>query len=238
MEIAHRDWGPRTIDIIRNLIHGGFTFNTLAAYLPPTGYIPPPQRQSDVLGHCPCGFSPGLNEYLSYEHRQDSFLHLVKGRAAILAGGLIACFAREVVDPYNVLDGPTKRALHGQQALCVWDPRQSAAFWDDELTEDEIDLICGTYEIATGKFAQYAIRSWWPRPISWKSSGLNVGYWSSDAENWFQSHMKGILETPGSVKPLSNNQWRSVLKFNTDSPKLSHKNDLLAAEYLRSFLHF
>ncbi|KAJ4464158.1 hypothetical protein C8R41DRAFT_745384, partial [Lentinula lateritia] len=67
-------------------------------------------------------------------------------------------------------------------------------FWDDKLTDEEMDLICGSYEVATGSEGQQqtAIKSWWPRSGSWRSCGLNCGYWSSDAEDWFRNRLDQI----------------------------------------------
>ncbi|KAJ3898862.1 hypothetical protein F5879DRAFT_811883 [Lentinula edodes] len=172
MEIARRRWGPKTTDIVQRLIQEGFSFNTLSPYLPPTNQVLPPQRRSVVLGRRPSNFNPGLAEYLAYEYRRNSFLRSTRGRAAILAGGIIARLARRIVDENDVFDGPTDEALHGQQALCVWDKTQPAAFWDDSLSEDEVDLICGSYEVATGKsFLRYqrahhtnsGARKTWPK---------------------------------------------------------------------------
>ena len=33
---------------------------------------------------------------------------------------------------------------------------------------------------------QVSQTSWWPSDLVWASSGLNVGYWSSSCEEWFQ----------------------------------------------------
>ncbi|KAJ3803677.1 hypothetical protein F5876DRAFT_17184, partial [Lentinula aff. lateritia] len=66
-------------------------------------------------------------------------------------------------------------------------------FWDDQLTLEEMDLICGSYEVATDGIQQTAIRSWWPRSGAWKSCGLNCGFWSEDAEDWFLTRLHKIL---------------------------------------------
>ncbi|KAJ3870354.1 hypothetical protein F5051DRAFT_303309, partial [Lentinula edodes] len=85
---------------------------------------------------------------------------------------------------------------------------------------------------------QYAKRSWWPRLISWKSSGFNCGYWSNDAEDWFQQRLNTIRHSSDSIQLLTNNQWRSALKFNKDAPRLSKSNNQISAEYLQSFIQF
>ncbi|KIK58426.1 hypothetical protein GYMLUDRAFT_110556, partial [Collybiopsis luxurians FD-317 M1] len=63
---------------------------------------------------------------------------------------------------------------------------------DDSLTEEEINLITGTYEIPTGIEEQVQLVSWWPRPSTWQDSGLNTGFWSHDTEEWYQTWLKMI----------------------------------------------
>ncbi|KAJ3871399.1 hypothetical protein F5051DRAFT_340943, partial [Lentinula edodes] len=147
------------------------------------------------LGFRPAGFLPNLQDYQAYEVVRNEFLRSARGRAALLGGGIVARLARDIVNKHDVYDGPTVHALQeGEHALC-------RAFWDDQLTSEETDLICGTYEVATGMegIQQTATRSWWPRPNSWKTCGLNCGYWSKDAESWFQKRMTNIHNATGSV---------------------------------------
>jgi hypothetical protein len=35
--------------------------------------------------------------------------------------------------------------------------------------------------------------SLWPKPSAWSRSGKNVGYWSPDAEEWFQCRVAYLL---------------------------------------------
>ncbi|KAJ3928450.1 MAG: hypothetical protein NXY57DRAFT_902015, partial [Lentinula lateritia] len=93
-------------------------------------------------------FRPGLDEYCLYEYRRDSFLRSMRGRAAILADGLIARLACGVIDENDVFEGPADEAKHG---VCVSDSRLQVTFWDHELTGDEEDLICGCYEVWAGE---------------------------------------------------------------------------------------
>ncbi|KAJ3897150.1 hypothetical protein F5879DRAFT_785075, partial [Lentinula edodes] len=53
---------------------------------------------------------------------------------------------------------------------------------------------------------QTAIRSWWPRSGSWKSCGLNCGFWSEDAEDWFLKHLHKILHTE-QVSVMTGQEW-------------------------------
>lgn len=153
MEIARRKWGPQTEDIIKCLIEEGIPFNTLMASHPPRMSLSMPFRKPAMLGFRPVGFAPTLQDYNSYELVRNDFLRSARGRAALLAGGIIARLARGIVDANDVYDGPTGHALHeGEQALCVWEAGQTCAFWDDNLTNEEMDLICGSYEVATGSY--------------------------------------------------------------------------------------
>ncbi|KAJ3721388.1 hypothetical protein DFJ43DRAFT_1004458 [Lentinula guzmanii] len=194
-----------------------------------------PRRQHAILGFRPAGFSPTLQDYHAYEVLRDDFLCSARGRAALLAGGIVARLARDAVNEQDVYDGPTENALQeGEHVLCVWEEGKHFALWDDNLTEEEIDLICGTYEVATGMdgIHQTAARSWWPRPGAWRSCGLNCGYWSRDAESWFQNRLN-VIRAPGqSLALMTIPEWHSRLKFHK-AHTLSKKNEGLALEYLK-----
>ncbi|KAJ3710638.1 hypothetical protein DFJ43DRAFT_1009176 [Lentinula guzmanii] len=151
MEIARRRWGPGTEDILKCLINEGMPFNTLRASHSPRERMVMPRRRPALLGFRSAGFSPTLQDYRSYEVLRDAFLRSARGRAALLAGGIVARLARDAVNDQDVYDGPTENALQeGEHVLCVWEEGKDHAFWDDHLTQEEIDLICGAYEVATG----------------------------------------------------------------------------------------
>ncbi|KAF9071896.1 hypothetical protein BDP27DRAFT_1497764 [Rhodocollybia butyracea] len=172
LEIARRNWGPKTVDIMKCLLKEGVPFRTLKPYTRPQQYIAPPTRRVGALGIRPAGFSPRMEEYRAYEHRRNEFLRSARGRAALLSGGLVARLARDIVNENDVFDGPTVNALtSSEKAFCLWDQTQNHAFWDDKLTEEEVDLICGTYEVVTDGTMQTSFRSWWPRPAAWKVCG-------------------------------------------------------------------
>ncbi|KAJ3850684.1 hypothetical protein EV368DRAFT_44759 [Lentinula lateritia] len=258
MEIARREWGPMTENIITCLIEHGMPFNTLMASYPPRKYRAIPCRRPAMLGLRPATFKPTLQDYRGYEILRDDFLCSARGPAALLAGGIISRLAREVVDVNDVCDGPTGHALQeGEYSLCVWEMGQNRAFWDDQLTNEEMDLICGSYEVVTGTclsssrifciksplgvvskdgIEQTAIRSWWPRSGSWRSCGLNCGYWSKDAEDWFQARLRKMRDPNETVKLMTSQKWHSQLKFKK-AHVLSHKNDQFATEYLKKKCH-
>ncbi|KAJ4469377.1 hypothetical protein C8J55DRAFT_492089 [Lentinula edodes] len=241
MEISRRKWGPGTEDIIKQLINQGMSFNTLMPSYPPRHHRSIPCRRPAMLGFRPVGFVPTLQDYRSYEAARNDFLRSARGRAALLAGGIIARLARGVVNENDIYDGPTEHALQkGERALCVLEEGASRAFWDDQLTLEEMDLICGSYEVATGFISkdgiqQTAIRSWWPRSGAWKSCGLNCGFWSEDAEDWFLTRLHKILHMDV-LSVMTGQEWRAKLKFRK-AHSLSNKNDCLSKEYLKTQYH-
>ncbi|KIJ45384.1 hypothetical protein M422DRAFT_166875 [Sphaerobolus stellatus SS14] len=54
--------------------------------------------------------------------------------------------------------------------------------------------------------------SWWPKPNIWRHSGLDVGYWSSGCEKWFQDRKERIRK--GDARLKSTEAWRSSLARN------------------------
>ncbi|KAL0562979.1 hypothetical protein V5O48_019099, partial [Marasmius crinis-equi] len=113
------------------------------------------------------------------------------------------------------------------------------AFLDVQLTEDEINLVCGVYEVATGPILgngtyQTAEMSWFPKPAAWKGSGLNCGYWTQDTEVWYQDRLQKIQA--GNAQLFTNHKWRELVKFNKNVRKAHDKANELAKEYLHKRL--
>ncbi|KIJ24890.1 hypothetical protein M422DRAFT_126992, partial [Sphaerobolus stellatus SS14] len=59
--------------------------------------------------------------------------------------------------------------------------------------------------------------SWWPKPNIWKHSGLDVGYWSTGCEKWFQDRKLRIQKEDVQLK--SSERWRSSLVRNRQTKK-------------------
>ncbi|KAF8226420.1 hypothetical protein L208DRAFT_1302020 [Tricholoma matsutake] len=103
-------------------------------------------------------------------------------------------------------------------------------FCDDQLTESEMDLISGVYKVYTGMATQTADCSWWPKQSVWELCGLNVGYWSSDCEIWFQSHLTSIRQGDAVLK--SSQEWRKCLALTKDAPRLARAMAKVADAYI------
>jgi len=78
-----------------------------------------------------------------------------RGRAALLRGGIVARIAREHIAIDSALLGPSSAVIAHRLGMHVTDPR-GLEFWDDDLTENEIGIICGVHRCFTGmSFGNY-----------------------------------------------------------------------------------
>jgi hypothetical protein len=153
LEIMRRHWGPDLTLIMHQLLDRGIPFNTCIPDRPPPTRILPlrPVSRYNGLGYRPPKYTPDKVDYAAYESIRDQFLTSARGRAAMLMGGIVARLAREVVTYENVSYGPSDDVVGN--GLCLWDGHQSSpAYWDDRLTEDEVNVICGVYKVDTGEF--------------------------------------------------------------------------------------
>ncbi|KAG2063132.1 hypothetical protein BDR04DRAFT_1039094 [Suillus decipiens] len=73
-------------------------------------------------------------------------------------------------------------------------------YFNDDLLEEEVDFMCGMCTPVSFSClhqqrclclhnnlddGNVEIASWWPRPYTWATSGLNIGFWSGWCEAWF-----------------------------------------------------
>jgi hypothetical protein len=105
-----------------------------------------------VLGWRPKGHKPTVNEYNFYEcYRKAFFDDHPHSRSAHTKGAIIWRLALEAAGhraEQYVLDGPSEVLDHG---ACMELEESAESLWDDELSEAEMDLICGVYKYATGE---------------------------------------------------------------------------------------
>jgi hypothetical protein len=119
-------------------------------------------------------------------------------------------------------------------------------FWDDDLSEQELDLICGVYKVFTGQYSfsyfqadflniflgkgSPADNSWWPKANVWKNSGLNVGYWSPACGHFYQKRLEKIIRGEADLKNSSD--WRSALKNRKQTRLLISANEKFASQLI------
>jgi hypothetical protein len=131
------------VDIARSLLHRGMSFNTLL----PLKDIPRPLPHSDL--YIPMrlsGYTFTKRDYDAYLHQRAAILSSAAGRAALLQGGILWRLAVPEISVDSVLRGPSPSA----DGVSVEDPDLGNRLWDDQLSENAILLICGTYKCFTG----------------------------------------------------------------------------------------
>jgi hypothetical protein len=81
-----------------------------------------------------------------------------QGRAALLRGGIIGRIAKEYLSKDGVLDGPSVEVTAHRVGYIAPSGNDNTRFCDDQLTDNEIAIICGTYSLYTGEFQFFYLR--------------------------------------------------------------------------------
>ncbi|TFK59526.1 hypothetical protein BDN72DRAFT_865078 [Pluteus cervinus] len=202
--------------------------------LQPQPYIPqptPPSRTFPILlpGH---EFTSG--DYEIYVRQRTAFLRSPRGRAALLSGGYLWRFAVEAVSIQQALLGPSKDripVLTANKHPIRVPSKPGYVFYDDQLTEYETLLLCGTYVCYTGQGRQITLMSWWP-PVSIfeKPNGTNFHRWTPQNEEEYQRRLLKILN--GKEKPRPVKKWRELVSGNNRTKDLNQGIEVLAISFL------
>jgi len=149
--LRRHDWTRSRYSLAQNLLARGMPFRTMVPLSIDAGISDRP-----VYIHRPrqVGYIPDKYDYFEYEYKLKSFLlEQVHARATLLRGGIVWRLAREVIgdrlDQYVVL-GPSENVhIFGSPLrLSSIDP----PVWDDDLSDAELNFICGVVPIWTGEF--------------------------------------------------------------------------------------
>ncbi|KAF8871067.1 hypothetical protein BD779DRAFT_1430629, partial [Infundibulicybe gibba] len=147
------------------------------------------------------GFEATREDYVAYEQLRTGLLRGRAGAAAMKAGGIVWRLARDVVQMWDALDGPSSRADWAGQSV---DLERGMQLVGDALDETELELICGVYRIETDH--EVHTDSWWPQQKTWRTSGVYHGQWTTDNEVWFQAQLEKIRR--GEAVPAMAKRWR------------------------------
>ena len=147
LECIRRGVGPHTIDIANFFIAHGVRFRTYQRIEnSPSSEKPPVRPQCRYLGYRSLNYTFDLADFARYEVLRDSFLRSQPhGPLALREGGINARLAREVLLNSNALSGLSSEALGGHCARLVCDDK---IYVEDEFSDAELRLICGTYTLA------------------------------------------------------------------------------------------
>ncbi|KAG2107316.1 hypothetical protein DEU56DRAFT_920576 [Suillus clintonianus] len=157
-----RDWGSDITKIACNLMEKGIAIKTLQPIsVPPHARRPLTELHTYSLGHVfppedrrLAHLRPVFADYIVYEQHRHEFLNQPRARAALLHGGLIWRLALHSLGfdvlP-SVLDGISREAVPFGLMLDI----NGQTYFDDELSEEEIDFMCGTYYLHTSEFLSF-----------------------------------------------------------------------------------
>lgn len=216
-------------NMARYLYHSGIPFNTCILRAIPNDQDIIPYKPLS-LGWRPSGHGdkPTTADYGNYQATLDELFTRSYARAALLEGGIVWRIALLYLkdSELDVTRGPSiDAALLGKR----WMLEGGSIMYDDRLSESEMDVICGVYEIPTGKYFFFNIcwsfkvrfapgrgqqtshMSWWPKQSLFLKSGLWPGYWSPQCEEWFQGRLNQILGHTARLRKSSS--WPNSLKY-------------------------
>jgi hypothetical protein len=131
------------------LVEDGIPFRTL---LPLRSVPSVPRSLSDVtiLPIRLSGYRFTQRDYLAYEQHRASILSSTRGRAALLGGGITWRLAKDFLSADAVLQGPSPAATVHRSGFMVTTSHEDCELYDDDLSELDLDLICGVYRCFTG----------------------------------------------------------------------------------------
>ncbi|KAG1799238.1 uncharacterized protein HD556DRAFT_1231448 [Suillus plorans] len=196
-------WGPSLEDVIIFLFERGIKFKVLLhVWYSPVSH-PRTVFQSNWR---PSGWEPDKYEYMNYELRRNQLLRLPHVRVVAPQGGILWCLCKQELAS-DIPSGPSRDV----QCFADTSRHTSPQYIFDTLTTEEIETLCGLYYVGTGIGDQTTILSWWPTPVLWSTSGLDVGYWTHSAKKMFQSRLTAIHE--GQANLWTSRKWKGELSF-------------------------
>ncbi|KDR76619.1 hypothetical protein GALMADRAFT_67036, partial [Galerina marginata CBS 339.88] len=162
----------------------------------------------------------------------QSVLTSPQGRAALLRGGIIGRIAKKYLSMDGVLDGPSIEVTAHRMGYLAPSGDNHTRFCDDQLTDNEIAIICGTYSLYTAIQGQVAVRSWFPPPAAWEHnrSGCKWLEWTERSEEIFQNILKDVR--CGTAQPKSLSDWISQLRGQNVSRVLLKQNNSRSKQFM------
>jgi hypothetical protein len=141
------------ISLCEFLLENGIAFRTLQ-YLPHIASSRTLNNDETLLPMRLSDYQFESDDYEAYIRHRAQFLTSPRGRAALLRGGIVARIAREHIAIDSALLGPSSAVMVHRLGMHV--TNGGLEFWDDDLTENEIGIICGVHRCFTGmSFGNY-----------------------------------------------------------------------------------
>ena len=229
LECYRRHLGQSVIDIATGFLLAGKPFSTRIQSDRAHPAVVHPRRHGKPvgLGWREKGYAGNTTDYAAYEALRTEFLTQPRARCACLKGGIVWRLARHSIELGVASAGPSDDVF--DYGSCIVSDSGGLELWDDELSDDELNLICGVYMVKT-QGNQKSDSSWWPKHSAWMNSGLNVGYWSPACEDWFQRRLDSIRT--GTARLRTSTEWKVALKFWRQTAPFINNSRHTAATYL------
>ena len=74
--------------------------------------------------------------------------------------------------------------------------------------------------------------SWWPKAYSWEAGHYDIGYWTSNAELWFQQRLDKMRSHD--AKPMPLGWWRDQLKSANNAKKLKQAVNKASRQFMEA----
>lgn len=148
VQCMHMHFNGSLKNMARYLYYSGIPFNTcILCDVPEVQDVP---YRPLSLGWRPKEHAPTTEDYGEYQATLDRLFSQPYARAALLEGGLIWCIALLYLSDgvLEVTEGPS---FDTSSLGRYWKLAENSTLYDDKLSNAEIDVICGVYEIATGE---------------------------------------------------------------------------------------
>ncbi|KAF8065970.1 hypothetical protein FPV67DRAFT_1670546 [Lyophyllum atratum] len=199
-------------NVVGTLVQHCIPFHTVMLY--PYNYLHIPREIEDTVpDHYPSDYKFTMYDWREYLDRRRRFITSERGRGAILKGGIVARIAQDVLeyqDRLNLaLDGPSVEVL-GYRRNCLTvlkSQRRDRYLYDDVLSDDECNLICGVYYLRDGPSGNRTMYSWWPpvRATNSRKSAAYVHFWTEKNERWYTDRLQQINK--GQAAPMRYGEW-------------------------------
>jgi hypothetical protein len=146
------DWGSDIMKIVLNLLQKEIAFKTLQAMaVAPDAHHPCTEIHSYSLTYMLPPFKAVYADYVIYEQHHHKFMNQPCARATLLHGSLIwrlALHSFGFDDLPSILEGILWEAVPYGLMLLINDQ----TYFNDELSEEEVDFMCSMYYSYNSKF--------------------------------------------------------------------------------------
>ncbi|KAF9053501.1 hypothetical protein BJ165DRAFT_860537 [Panaeolus papilionaceus] len=201
-----------TLTVACRLLEMGVAFQTLLRY--PEARLRTRNHSvatSEAVYLNPCGRIFDHNDYESYRATAQQLLSRPFSRAALTRGGLIGRIARQYLGFDAVVNGPSSEVRVHFEGCTFPSEAPGTEYGDDHLTDQEVQILIGTYYMETKQANQQKVVSWLPPLTSWYESKKTHHWtqWTELDEDLFQLIMEEIRN---GMQPKSRNDWRSWIR--------------------------